>query len=464
MNVRERYLAWSLGVMMGLVVVFVVGYQFVYVPLSTAAKDVETAQKELTTKKNELGDEEIKIKHAEELSPRLAVWELATLPESDPTITQGEFIKATQVAYEKKLAQIFMDAGFKNTKTLIQDADLKGGVNQKAAEKDKTPLFYNIKFNVSGSTNLEGLLKGFENFYEAKYLHQIRGFMVKKASTTARRGSTGGDLDVSIDVDAFIVLGSDKRAAEKVADKLKEERTPIPVADKLAKDLLSTAKKLAKEQLGDDSRARELLSTKKMLDTLKNFGNATTLLATNKVADELGSITPLAIEKMLPPLPSVLAPDRGGLVDSLKNNIFLGPTGSTGGLGKGSEKPEEVLPFVKFTSYQQVGMKRTIHLADQSRREQEAEGKKAAGYKEIPLWIGGISSNTNFDVVDRFENVLNHCTVVDIQKRLFFFYCNHKIYRMEIGQSVSDGLQQPVPQVNMILGPLATVAPPKDSD
>lgn len=462
----ERFLALSLGVMMGLVAVFVVGYQFIYVPLAAAGTELEQAKKRQHEKEDQLADELAKIKRAEELSPRLAVWELASLPDLDTSMSQTEFIKATQVSYNKELNEIFGAAkGFKLTSIKAGDADVKGGVNQKAADKDKTPVYYNLKFTVEGSSNLEGLLLAMEKFYQAKYLHQIHGFVIKKASQTARRGAGGGgDLQVTMTIDAFIVLGSDKHAAENLADKLKEERTPTLAANKLARDLLLTTKDLAKIKLGDDSKVREILASKKMFETLKDFGTASSLLATKKLPDQIGSFTLKGyIDDLgVPKLPSVLSPNPGGIEESLRNNIFVGAFGPGVGGSKQSEKPEEVLPFVKYDSIYFVGGKKILHLVDQGKRDPDPT--KKSGSQETPLQIGGLANSVSFNILDRYDNVMNRCSVVDIQKRLVFFYTDHKFYRWEMGQSLQDGLQQPVTQVNMILGPLATVVAPKDVD
>jgi hypothetical protein len=157
--------------------------------------------------------------------------------------------------------------------------------------------------------------------------------------------------------------------------------------------------------------------------------------------------------------PVVLAPGRT-YHDILGHNPF---TGSLLSPKQGMEKPEDVLPFVRLTSVEQRGFKWFATLSDLA-KSADLPDKKTKSFLDTKFWIGGLTDNVTFAILDRFDNVMCKGTVLDIQKRTVYFYSEGRIYRIRTGESMAEAMKEPLPYVNMIAGGLGTAGLPKDAD
>jgi hypothetical protein len=319
MNPRERLLAIavvSLVLVAGLGVMF---YQFYLSPYR--AKQANLAQ---LTKQGET--KEARIKEIAGQRAQLERYRQQSLP-AELDVAKRE--------YQRYLEDLLRKSGFAQVSVGPRNVTTRNVPTL----SNKTPVYTPIGYTVNGRATLDSLVKMMEDFYRTALLHQIKMLQVLRPRTPPQQGQRRDELDITLQVDALVVAGADKRA------------TLMPVMDRrlAAVDAL-TALSSGPTGLGQ------------LLWTAGPFG---------------------------PHGPGVLADSERDYRAMSAKNIFFGPPGAAA-TPKPNETPLEPLRhtiLTDITTDYGKGGRKEASLYDQSAQKphERTRLKTLGGYNEITL-------------------------------------------------------------------------------
>ncbi len=249
MNQRERILAISV---LSVVIAAVGGFLFKWLFLDNLNRiyaDVETTKAEIVKKEAELQKEQDDEKALLRDDPRLVQWQKLSLPDDknlEAEVKSGRTVEEAkkrhedmvQVDYSHFLNDLVVKSGFSpnSIKVSSAGADRKGG----PILTGKTPAYTRMTFTIQAQGGLDSVQRMLEDFHKTPLLQQIRNLTLTArtpARTTAPAGPPGavpvrvpgapggaagfaggfgaasanGDLDVSMTVEALLVVGAQKR-------------------------------------------------------------------------------------------------------------------------------------------------------------------------------------------------------------------------------------------------------------
>jgi hypothetical protein len=319
MNPRERILAIavvSLVLVAGLGMMF---YQFYLSPYRAKKANLDQLTKQGDTK-------EARIKEIAGQRAQLERYRQQSLPAD---------INAAKREYQRYLDDLLRKSGFSQVSLGPRNVTTRNVPTL----ANKAPVYTPIGYTVSGRATLDSLVKMMEDFYRTALLHQIKTLSVTRPRTAPQQGQRRDELDITLQVDALVVAGADKRT------------TLMPAIDRR----LVAADALAVMSSGPTGLGA-------VLWTAGPFG---------------------------PHGPGVLAdPERDYRAMSAKN-IFFGPRGAVA-TPKPNETPLEQLRYTILTAITTdyaKGGRREASLYDQSSQapDQRTRLRTTGGWNEINL-------------------------------------------------------------------------------
>lgn len=204
MNSRERFL---LGIL--IVIVAVLGYLMMQ-PFSQLRQRLETAQKDIDAKADELKRENTEIEKIAQRDPRLSQWRVLSLPESKTRTPEemARHISGIQVDYEKYLFDLLRRNEFLASSINITSRPPENKSSPVLAGKG--PVYNRLTFTVQGQANFKGVVLMLNDFHRTSLLHQVRSLSILRPQTP-RQGGGRDELDVALTVEALLVTGAEKR-------------------------------------------------------------------------------------------------------------------------------------------------------------------------------------------------------------------------------------------------------------
>jgi hypothetical protein len=238
MTQRERVLTQVL-----LTAVLLIGggmgcHVFVWQPLSEVHGRLLEARNELIQTQTDLSVQQREIDSLLRLRPRLAQWQMTSLPPRDPEDRKKKskrglgpeeikkrHVSSLQTDYERFLWELLRRNGFSadSIKIGTRQSDIK------AVPKlpNKAPLYEPLTFTVAGRARLDGVVQMLADFHRTPLLHSVHNLSLSlpdqqrlAASRPGpgprgpmRGGSGGRELNVTMTVEALIVNGAKDRSA-----------------------------------------------------------------------------------------------------------------------------------------------------------------------------------------------------------------------------------------------------------
>jgi hypothetical protein len=236
MTQREKTLAVGLVVVLGLAMSGGLLYFLALVPFNEANERLESEQKLLDDKDNELAKEKQQIAGIFKIDPRMMHWQDISLPPRDPNLKRGQtmteeqkkrHVSQLQVDYEKYLSAMMRNNRFKPDSITVRT----GQVEKQAVAKGKQPTYERIAFQVSGRGELSSVTGFMEEFHKAPLLHQIRNAKIEHAGAKGGAKLNEGELDMTATVEALLVTGANDRATLLPAKEKQEKLTLRVLAD-----------------------------------------------------------------------------------------------------------------------------------------------------------------------------------------------------------------------------------------
>jgi hypothetical protein len=220
MTQREKVLATSLVVLVGVLGSAVVLFLFVLEPLKQVKDRLDMAKGALEEKNRELQAEQEKVEDLLNLNPRLGLWQDLSLSPRDPSWKKGtkptdeqkkKHTTRLQVDYERFLRELMRRHSFRDASVTPRQTEQRNV----AAQRGKQPLFEPLAFGVAGKASLANTVKMLQEFHETNLMHMVRNLSVDLVSTTGGRGQTvpAGTLEVKMTVEALMINGARDRAS-----------------------------------------------------------------------------------------------------------------------------------------------------------------------------------------------------------------------------------------------------------
>ncbi len=221
MTSRERVLATSLVVMLGIMGGGLLFHMFVYQPISDIREELAQEEKKLKEAQEKRDEAKQQIEAILHVDPRLTQWQKISLPPRDPSVKaqpgvsleeqQKKHVRQLQAEYEQWLSAMLVRNKFsEDTSVTTEQADRRTSPILRAKE----PIYERLTFKVTGRATLKSVMDAMKEFYKTNLLHQVRNLTMTVAQ---QRGSTTplepGSLDVIMRVEALMVNGAEDRAS-----------------------------------------------------------------------------------------------------------------------------------------------------------------------------------------------------------------------------------------------------------
>jgi hypothetical protein len=229
MTTREKFLMIiSLaGTALG---VFFVGYSFVWTPLTELAEQKATADDKLGQVSDELSKVMASNKNILKLHPRLAKWNVLSIPPRDSTPSRGltstqdqkyVHMKKMETEYERLISERLRANGMNaaSVKVTRTQPDQRVGMPPQAP-KGQQPLYERMAFKVTANGPQDAVYRALRDIQDMKILHEIRSMSVAVPQPKGKEKPNPNNLELTMLLEALVVNGAEARSTllpDKVA-------------------------------------------------------------------------------------------------------------------------------------------------------------------------------------------------------------------------------------------------------